>query len=250
MIKKASTQNKTFRVETSRALDDLFYKYTHLSLGEKKIVCPYWINNLKLGVFGPYGGKGTPEQIVEATEAEAEKISLDLNKLTKEEILAFMKNKRLGVDCSGFVFWMLDTLDREKGGNGIADDIPGSSGRFLPARANVMMLSSDEVSLPVKLKEVKVGDMIRLNNGKHVVIILRILRNVGDLEKVKEIEYAHSSGRTKIQGVHLGRIKVNDSLKGLEAQLWEEKAIDGQNYGQTNYLSQAGDNIRRLKIWA
>lgn len=232
--------------ETSKALQGLFYQYTHLLIGGKEIVCPYWMNNLTLRVFGPYGGKGTSEQVVESTLAAAEKEGFDLTKMTEEEILDFMGKKKIGVDCSGFVFWMLDALDREKGGNGIADDIPNSAGHFLAMRANVEMLSNNEVSLPVELADVRVGDMIRLNGGKHLAIVLKLVKD-GDLEK---IEYAHSSKWTKISGVHVALIKVINPINGCELQEWEEQTRDGENYGQKCFLPQKGDGIRRLKIFA
>lgn len=239
-------QDKKPKIETSKSLDKLFYKYTHLPLGGKEIVCPYWMNNLKLGVFGPNGGKGTPEEIIEATENEAKKMGLNLNELTKEEITAFMKSKKIGVDCSGFGFWMLDSLDKEKGGNGIGDDIPGSIGRFLPSRANVAMLTDEKLSSPVGVKGVKLGDMVRLNKGRHVAIVTKIVRESG---AVKEIEYAHSSSRTKTSGVHKDKIKIVDQNKGLKEQEWNELANNGQNYGKTYLFSDMGDGLKRLKFW-
>ena len=237
------------KIESSAALDKLFYKYTHLPLGGKEIVCPYWMNDLKLEIFGPYGGKGTPEEIVQATEDEAKKANLDLEKMTKEEIIAFMKRKKIGVDCSGFVFWMLDTFDKEKGGNGVADNIPNSVGQFLPSRANVAMLTSEKVICSVRISEAKVGDMIRLDRGRHVAIVIKVVREMEDIGKVREIEYAHSSSRTKIPGVHNAKIKIVDQNKGLEEQLWYELASEGKSYGQVYLLSAIGDGLKRLKSW-
>lgn len=243
------TQNENFRVETSKALDDLFYKYTHLLLGGKEIICPYWMNNLKAGIFGPYGGKGTPEQIVEATKSEAQKIGLNLNKMTEQEILNLMKEKKIGLDCSGFVFWMLDALDKEKGGDGIADDVL-SADRLLPSRANVATLTNGRAVLAVELEDVRVGDIIRLNKGKHMAIVMAVVRETRNLEEVKEIEYAHSSARTKILGVHAAKIKITDQSKGLEAQQWDEVDNRNKNYKEANCFLSDGDGLRRLKTWA
>lgn len=231
------------RRRTSQALQKLFAKYTHLPLGGKEISCPYWRNDLKRGIFGPGGGKGRPEEIVEITEQEAKKENLDLGKMNEEEIISFMEKSRIGIDCSGFVFWMMDVLDKEKGGNGITDDIPGCQGKFL-CRANVKMLTSEEVTLPIeKAKDIKVGDIIRLHGGKHVTMVIQVTR-------VREIEYAHSSGLTEVSGVHSGRIIINDPDFGLEKQSWQEKTDKGENYGHKYYLTTLGDGVRRLKIWA
>lgn len=244
---------------TSQALQKLFAKYTHLPLGGKEISCPYWRNDLKRGIFGPGGGKGRPEEIVEITEQEAKKEGLDLGKMNEEEIISFMEKSRIGIDCSGFVFWMMDVLDKEKGGHGITDDIPGCQGKFL-CRANVKMLTSEEVTLPIeKVKDIRVGDIIRLHGGKHVTIVIRVIRGQPkicpdgagqELGEVREIEYAHSSGLTETSGVHSGRIIITDPDFGLEKQTWQEKADKGENYGHKYYLTTLGDGVKRLKIWA
>jgi len=248
-ISNLKDMEEELTIETSRVLQDLFYRYTHLSLGGKKIVCPYWMNNLEKGIYGPIGGKGRPEEVVNAVKEAAKEEKIDLNRMPAEEIVLFMKAKRIGVDCSGFVFWMLDELDKEKGGNGIANDIPGAEGKVIKARANTRMLTDDKVSLPVeKVKEIKVGDMIRMRRGRHVAIVLSVERNPSGI--IKSIEYAHSSNAgTKVSGVHKAAIKIVDSNKGLREQKWLERTINEESYGENIFL-QEGDGIKRLKIWS
>lgn len=238
--------NKELNIETSKALQDLFFLYTHLPIGGQEIPCPYWVNKIKLGVFGHLGGKGTPEQIVSVTKKEAERAGLDLEKMTKEEILRFMKQKRIGIDCSGFVFWMLDVLDREKGGDGIADDIPRSKGRFLEARASVKMLADEKVSILVKVVDICIGDIIRLRGGKHMTIVTALEKDKAG--SIKKIVYAHSSSKTKTSGVHAGIIDIISS-GDLQDQKWLEETDRGENYGKKCYLPEMGDGIRRLRIW-
>ena len=238
---------KELQKENSPALENLFSRYTHLPLGGKEIVCPYWMNNLKKGIFGPFGGKGTPEQIVEATKNEAKAADLSLREMTAEEILNFMKERKIGVDCSGFVFWMLDSLEREKGGRGLEQDFyPNQT--LAPTKANVATLTEPQFVLSIKLNDVKVGDIIRLDKGRHVAIVIEVIREV-KTKQVKEIVYAHSSARTKMSGVHAARILIIDSQKELEAQKWCEESKRGGSYG--SYLfPQEGDGLKRLKILA
>jgi hypothetical protein len=233
--------------ESSSALQELFYQYTHLPIGGKEIRCPYWRNRLTLGITGPFGGKGRPEQIIEATRLAAKKAAVNLNQMSEEEILAFMKRKKIGVDCSGFVFGLLDALDREKGGKGIAKIIPRFPGTQPERQASAEKLTSEALSVGVeKINEIQVGDMIRLDGGKHIAIILKIEKDLG---KVKGVEYAHSSERTKIQGVHSAKIKIVDARGSLMAQEWEEILPSGDSY-QKMLLTAKGDGARRLKIWA
>ncbi|RJR26080.1 hypothetical protein C4578_00065 [Candidatus Microgenomates bacterium] len=234
--------------ETSEALIKTLESYSKLSLGGKTVRAPYWMNKLKLGIFGPFGGKGRPEDLISSVKTEAEKKGIKLEKLSEEEILSFMKRKKIGVDCSGFVFWMLDSLDRERGGNGIADDIPGSKGKFLSSRANAQMLTSKEVVVPVeKVKDIKPGDVIRLRGGQHLAVVVSVTKNGG---KVIEVEYAHSSFLSKEKGVHLQRIEVTDEDKGIGEQIWLEQTDKGENYKEAYFMPEKGDGVKRLKIWS
>lgn len=223
-------------IKTSKALQSVFLRYTHLPLGGKEIVCPYWMDDIKKGIWGVLGGKGKPEEIVQATKKAALEQKLDLGVCSEEEILFFMKKNKIGVDCSGFAFWMLDEADREKGGNGIADDIPNSQGKFIKARASVQMLTDPLVARDIKLDQIAPGDMIRLKKGNHIAVVVETL-----LEKnTKSIVLAHSSLNS---GVCQFLIKVVDSQKGLKEQNWSEpelvKTLDVDNQ----------DGIKRLKIW-
>jgi hypothetical protein len=236
-------------IEKSPAIEALLFQYIHLPLGGKKIRCPYWMDKNKKGIVGPFGGKGTPEQIVEATLMAAKKKGINLSVLSPSQIKAFMKKSRIGIDCSGLVFNLLDALDREKNGNGLADDIPGARGKLL-VRASVKMLTDNKVALSVKkASEIQVGDMIRMNGRryvKHVAVIVRIKKDAKG--RIKEITYAHSSPRTMIKGVHLGKIRVKNEAGGLEDQEWLEKTREGENYGKFVFSALRGDGIRRLKI--
>ena len=237
-------------IEKSAAIEELVYQYIHLPLGGKKVRCPYWMDKIKRGIVGPFGGKGTPEQIVEATLAAAKKERINLDSFSASQIRTFMKKNRIGLDCSGLAFNLLDVLDKERGGNGLVDDIPGARGKFL-VRANVRMLTERRVAgIIPKVADLKVGDMIKLHSRrriKHILVVVEIKRD--RKSKIEEIIYAHSSPGTKISGVHKGKIVVGDENLGLEAQDWQEKTKKGENYGKANFCPRNGDGIRKLKIW-
>lgn len=233
-----------FMIITSKALQDLFYQYTHLSLGGKEIVCPYWMNDLERDIYGPLGGKGKPEEIITAVEETAKERKIDLSLFNEEQIIEFMEINKIGVDCSGFVFWMLDVFDKESGGDGIANDIPGSQGKFIKARANVRMLTEKNISTFIEsVFDIQVGDMIRLGKGKHVSIVISLKKDKNGFE----ILYAHSSDLTLQAGVHSAKIIVNSNSSKLELQTWEENDKNGNNYLEVAYFPEDCDGIYRLK---
>jgi len=110
------------------------FEYLGLNVCGEKIVTPYYINNIQLGLaglmkesgvsdevvkrvfqkykdrqipFGWYRGKGTPEEIEGAVIAISDKVGFSLMGATACGILEFMKLYGLGVDCSGFVYNVL-----------------------------------------------------------------------------------------------------------------------------------------------
>lgn len=234
--------------ERSSTLEKLYYEYTHLPLGGKKVRCPYWSNRQRILLAGPYKGKGTPSQITRATIDTAKRHNLDLRKLSPSDIRRFMEHHRIGIDCSGLVYHMADALDKERGGMGVFDAIQGVRGKGVK-RVNAFCLTNDKNSIVLKkVKDVKVGDLIRFQDGKHIAIILRVKKDKKD--KPQEIIYAHSGRLSAITGVHTGKILVKDLQKDIGEQRWFEKTRKEYDYVLKYYSQKHGDGLRRLKIWA
>lgn len=237
-------------IKTTKSLEDIFYQYTHLLFGKKEIACPYWIDNLKKLKHGPGGGKATPSEIINLTKKKALENNINLEQLSEKEIVSFMKKNRIGIDCSGFAFWLLNELDLEKGGNGIADDIPESKGRFIKFRASTTMLTDPLVSNPVeKVSDIMPGDMIRMRKGHHLLVVFQVEKN--SQNNPEKIVYVHSSSPlfTSISGVHQQSILITDPKKSLKDQNWLETTPDNSNYAN-QLFPQEKDGVCRLKIWS
>lgn len=223
----------------------LLNHYLLLPYRVTKIACPYWVNDLDKGIKGPFSGKGTPGQIVFSSYRRARKLGIELDKLNKQQLVKFLKNNRIGVDCSGFVFHLLNSFDKENGGVGIANKYL-SNGRVVSWRVawrvNADTLSSEYFTREIQTEKVRPGDIIRLYKGKHVMFVTTVGRNF--------IVYSHCSDFTLDRGCHLGKIWIKDWKKGLEYQQWEELAGDNQNYKELAYFPKAGDSIRRPRWWS
>ncbi len=218
-------------METS--LSGFLKKFFDFRVVGKKVIIPYWRNKLEKKIFGPCGGKGTPEEIKKAVFEAAKQAKLDLKAMTGEEIYLFMKKKRIGLDCSGFAYQLLNFLDYQKGGDGLENTVVGVNGMGI-RKTNADSLTNEVNSLPVAdYQQVKIGDLIRTVGGKHVLLIVDIGRD--------QITYAHIGQETSRLGPHLAKIIIADPTKGIEAQKWEEKI---------SFDPGVGDGIKRLKIWA
>jgi len=225
-----------------QGLDNFLTSFFSLEvISGKKVRIPYWRNRLSLGglrrIQGLFGGKGTPLQIKRATVEKAEKSSTNLKKLSSDQIRKFMRQKRIGLDCSGFAFQILNFLFPEfwRG----LKMAPGKSTNPI-RRFNAYALTSKENSTGIdKVKNLKPGDLISFSwQGKidHVLTVVKVSENV--------IVYAHSSEKTKITGPHLGKIKIVDPEKGLDKQMWLERDRDGTLISKYLVSSQA----RRIKV--
>lgn len=222
----------------------LLENYLMLPFNRFRIVCPYWANDLSKSIKGPFSGKGTPRQIVTTSYKRARKLGRDLDQLNKRELKEFLEDNRIGIDCSGFVFHLLNTLDKERNGDGIARKylknvkIPAWRASW---KINADTLSSTKFTRAIKLKNVTSGDVIRLLAGKHVAFVVEVRAN--------SITYAHCSNYSSVRGCHLGTIIIKDWEKDLQFQDWQELTGNKNNYKDLTYFPERGDSIRRLKWW-
>ncbi|MDP3888698.1 MAG: hypothetical protein Q8Q24_01500 [bacterium] len=222
-------------------LKNFLDQYFNFEIAGKKVTLPYWMNKLGKEIYGPHGGKGTPEEIRSDTLEAAEKENKDLEKMPLEEIYSFMKQNRIGLDCSGFAYQILNFLDLEKGGDGISNSVAGVNGMGI-TKTNADALTNGINSVQVEnLKEVRPGDLIRMDGGRHVMVIVDT--------NSKEIIYAHISASTKKEGPHLAKINIINPDGGIEKQNWEELSKDNRNYRDFALRLNLGDGIRRLKIF-
>ena len=244
-------------------------EYINFSIEGKKVNIPYCIVSQKkerkpsyamarTGKYSNYAGKGSPEQIRTALLSAAKKKPFDLTARGPEEITAFMIHEGIGIDCSGFVYNVLDTYLRATRDSSLDRLIlryPGILGgierlllsRDRVRRSSAATLTSDlNTTIIEKVKDIQLADMMRLTHsywkGKHIAIIV-------DIHK-KYITYAHTSEFTKTQGPHLGKIVIVNPEKGLESQAWLETTQTGVNYGEYAFDPRRGDSVRRLKYLA
>lgn len=196
-----------------------------LPLGGKKVPSPYRRNDPFQPDRKKYG-KSDPKSLAQDTIALAKEQNFDLNKASVDEIRQFMKENWLGIDCSGFAYWVIDYLLQRIDHDGMEKiDFPPAS------RTNVALLTSDLFSVPIKdLSLAQPGDLIKFNSEEDILHCLIVLDHQGDI-----VTYAHSSNETNPNGVHTGQIQngqLPDDLKLF------------------SYNPDKGDGVRRLKALA
>lgn len=235
--------------------------YEALQLGDHTIITPYF-NNKHSGVragLRVLTGKGSPSEIEEEALLLAQKEHVDLSKKNKEELIAFLKNKNLGVECSGFVFHVLNAQTDGKLQKKLY--VPGSFFRKIigslrtAENTNVKTLAHEKNSSAVKhIQDIKPGDMIiMIGTGTnheldHVLLVDNVEKSADDIA----VHYVHSlkwnSLGVKQTGVKHGeiRLKIGQALTDglwLEAQQTEKK---NETFWRATSAKQL--EIRRLNI--
>lgn len=236
--------------------------YQGLRIARRKINCPYFINNfdnfltdlLKDGggsnkvlktiiqayhqrsiPFGWYLGKGTPEEITEATKRVAEEWEISLDKASEQGIVEFMKLAGLGIDCSGFIynvvtyaFNRINKLEELK--NSLNWISKTKTAEFAGA-----FIFDDKASEKIPLASLQPLDLVLIKN-KGLTIHLGIF-----IRKEKELKYAQSNFNTVPSGVTISDFFIKD-----QTPIFKLKKTMGSNL--TELYKTGGLEFRRLKI--
>lgn len=206
--------------------------------------CPYWVNKIKEGkvvLRGYLDGKGKADEIRQELMKRIQKEANTNFQLTPEYIQKFAKRERIGIDCSGLAYRVLEELVRLKYANcnllNLSEVFEGGINR---TNTNTLILRDYCLKVD-KISDIRLGDLIRMMNGRHVAVVLEV--------KKSQITYVHSSHLTKIQGVHFGTIEIKNLNKSLKHQQWLEQTRRGDNFGKKYFHEGNGDGVYRLKIF-
>ncbi len=217
--------------------------YFHLSLGGKKVPCPYYINedyplpnsqelayHYKRSLKRVLVGKGSPQEIEDFTKKIAQKENFDLQKATVKQIREFMAHHEIGIDCSGLVVWALNQVWKEEYGQPIWQFINYGKKHILrklliklrPIEnigVKVLMRNSHEINV----EDIKPGDLIITWNDEHVILVTEV-----GLEYFRYVNSTWWYGDGG--GVKEGKVTIKDPQGALLDQDWSEALYKGKNW--------------------
>ncbi len=263
----------------SESTQNLITSYLALEVGNTFISIPYF-NNARTksrGGLKVYTGKGSPKEIDEEITILSKKKQVDLAKMDKEQIKKFLVDNNIGIDCSGFVYYVLDAELKSKKDlhlhsvikfPTIKNPIKKIIAKLRPAQnTSVLTFAQNENSSSISLQNARPGDFIVMidsglkNDRNHIVIITGInyqkVPCSGDSDNltIKKITYAHSFAWSKDgkynHGVRTGEIEITDPDAGLLAQNWIEQDKSG-NENETYMRAKQAKvlDIRRVNALA
>lgn len=254
---------QTLSPEALRVIDE----YLHLPFSGKNISCPYY-NNRRHRVRGALRamiGKGSPEEIVHEAIISALKERIDLLSLDNDTLKKFLVDHHIGIDCSGFVSYVLDAELRARGNMPLRKQIffPHAKNIFRklivkirPAEnMDVRTLADDKNSEEITPSHVRPGDYIVFTGAgerqdrDHILLIHRVDR--GDQSSVI-IHYTHafqwSTDGKYHHGVRQGIIYItNTDASLLEGKWTEQGKSDEENETWRHARSAQSVTLRRLR---
>lgn len=222
-----------FKIEEApEEVSQIIERYFNLRVGDKTVVCPYFRNVKRVRAeLRSLVGKGTPEEIEEEIRIYAKLRGFDLNNSSAKQIRDFMQTQGIGIDCSGFVSHVLNVWLKSVGKGRIWSNIkfPKASlyrsfVRSLRPIENISadLLTSDLNAEKVELKNISIGDLLRLKGlqrGHHVAIVTEVSRTTEG--KLLNFKYAESSENYGDEnGVRISKVQVVDENKELKDQKW------------------------------
>lgn len=219
--------------------------YLHLPFPGHNLNCPYF-NNRHTKVRGGLRaliGKGSPEDIVEETLIFSLREKINLNNLTAEELKKYLIKHKLGIDCSGFVYHVLDAEMQAQGKRSLHKILkrPWFKNPFRKLIVKLRPIENTGVgtfdheanSVEIDVKEIKPGDLIILTASgpkqdyNHILVIHEINNST--------INYSHSfqypTDGLYNHGVRQETITITDSNKNILEQNWSEPQM--KDYAKT-----------------
>lgn len=228
------------RVSLPSSAQSIIKQYATLSIGGHKIVTPYFMNEKGKKGRRVSVGKGTPEEIEKETRRAAKKYHFNLQQSSVKKVREFMIAHEIGVDCSGFVTWVINEIVKEKLHKPVWRVLsyrmlsrPAQVKRLLRPVENisvrVLTHSANSLVIP-RVKDIRVGDMIRIFNGHHILLVSEVsYRNDGMPVSLKYVNSTMNA--VALYGIITGEIAIIKPEGTIIEQKWMPHIYGGDwNY--------------------
>lgn len=224
--------------------------YWALKAAENRYVrCPYFRNprsgREKWGL-NVYSGKGSPQDIETELKITEKLEGKDFAAMQESEIRDIMKKRKLGVECSGFIFRVLDGVARERYNKPIYSFIKFEGGIFKKifskmrpyTHTNVATLVGVENSKEIKdIGEIMPGDIMTFDTSvDHAAIVMSLERD--NKKGLMRVYYAHSvlEDTNAGAGVKKGVVDFFGKKGNFMPQTWREEPDTGHTINERGNL--------------
>jgi len=223
----------------TKSAQDTIDQYLHFKVGSAICSIPYFNNKTvrARAALRSLVGKGSPKEILEEVQGIMVKNHVDTNTLTSESLKKVLTDSNIGIDCSAFAYYILnsESLELKKQTLNKSLHFPNARGLLGKIKStlrpiencDVANFAHDKNSKVVTLKEIAAGDIVTMlggpdiNDRNHILIIDKVEGN--------NISYVHSIAYPEDgvygTGIKVGSINVTDLNKNITEQIWSEKNL-------------------------
>jgi hypothetical protein len=251
----ASLRKRSARVlRLPREAQAVVERYADLCIMGAHAACPYHINCRLFSKNRALLGKGRPEEIEAAAEDFFRRFNTSIKPGESEKLQAALRDYGIGIDCSGFVAWVLHELTLRHCGKAIWNCVRFPSvkrhavSRFRPLEnISAALLTGERNSHTVAdICDILPGDMIRALKGGHVIVVTEV--GVDAKDKALYFEYYHSTaGGERWNGVRHGLAIIREPSGYLLDQEWIEGASKIAPALAAVRIGEADSRIVRLR---
>lgn len=235
----------------------LIDEYKNFNYNKATCSIPYFNNKTKnyRAALAVNIGKGNPEEIKEELDSIVIKNKIDTSSLSSHDLKKILVDNNIGIDCSGFVYHVLNAESLENKNTPLKKRITFSGNIINKIRAyvrpvantGVSVLADNKNSKIINISEVLPGDFITmtyLNNEDirdHIIVIHEVIYE--NSYPIK-LHYSHSIAYAEdglySHGVRQNTIQIIDKENDIKKSTWLESGLYSR-------LHHSTVELRRLK---
>lgn len=253
---------KTLSTSASSVID----QYLHFTVGTAVCSIPYFNNKTTRAraALRANIGKGSPRDIFDEVDIILKKNHVQISTLTDESLKKLLVDNAIGIDCSAFIYYILNA-ESEFMGKGTIDkhisfiNCHGIIGRIRCAlrpveNCGVATFADDKNSTVVPLHELQPSDLITMlggpdtNDRDHILVIHQIeYKNSAPFK----IHYSHAIMNQEDgiygSGVKQGIIEILDPTKPITDARWTENDKFGADNRIYIRVQKSKTELRRVR---
>ncbi|MDE2188238.1 MAG: hypothetical protein KGJ35_00710 [Patescibacteria group bacterium] len=244
---------------------DTIDQYLHFKIGAAECAVPYYNNrHLKQrAALRATIGKGSPREIFDETEILGLRQGIKPNMWNDKILKEFMCDHNIGIDCSGFAYYVLATENKVRGFGSLDKHLHFNGRGILGAlraklrpieNADVTVFASDKNSIALPWQKTAPGDFITMTGAEiernHILVVDRVeyqnfvpivIHYVNAIAWPEDGQYGH--------GIRPGKIEILNPKKTLLEQKWIEKEKTGDENPTYLRAKISTTEVRRLSWW-
>jgi hypothetical protein len=239
--------------------------YLHFKIGPASCSVPYFNNKTKLSrlALRVNVGKGSPQDISDEVQSLIVKSHVAIDSLTTESLKKVLVDQNIGIDCSGFAYYVLNTESLETKKTPLKKRLTFVNCRTFfdkircilrpVENCDVVTLADDKNSTVISIKDVLPGDFITMLNNHaegerdHILMIHHVEYRE---QTPTKLHYSHAVAYPEDgvygTGIKQGEINITNMDKAINEQSW----IENGNQGETNRIfmraQKSKTELRRL----